>query len=43
SGFLLWQAAHAELYFCDVYWPGFRYVDFLRVLRSFATGRVNRE
>ncbi len=36
SGFLLWQAAHAELYFCDVYWPGFRYVDFLRALRSYA-------
>jgi short-chain Z-isoprenyl diphosphate synthase len=36
SGFLLWQAAHAELYFCDVYWPGFRKVDFLRALRTYA-------
>jgi short-chain Z-isoprenyl diphosphate synthase len=36
SGFLLWQAAHSELYFCDVYWPGFRRVDFLRALRSYA-------
>ncbi len=36
SGFLLWQAARSELYFCDVYWPGFRYVDFLRALRSYA-------
>jgi short-chain Z-isoprenyl diphosphate synthase len=36
SGFLLWQAAYAELYFCDVYWPGFREVDFLRALRSYA-------
>jgi short-chain Z-isoprenyl diphosphate synthase len=36
SGFLLWQAAYSELYFCDVYWPGFRYVDFLRALRSYA-------
>jgi short-chain Z-isoprenyl diphosphate synthase len=36
SGFLLWQAAHAELYFCDAYWPGFRQLDFLRALRSFA-------
>jgi short-chain Z-isoprenyl diphosphate synthase len=36
SGFLLWQAAHAELYFCDVYWPGFRKIDFLRALRSYA-------
>lgn len=36
SGFLLWQAAYSELYFCDVYWPGFREVDFLRALRSYA-------
>jgi short-chain Z-isoprenyl diphosphate synthase len=39
SGFLLWQAAYAELYFCDVHWPGFRYLDFLRALRSFAARR----
>lgn len=37
SGFLLWQAAYSELYFCDVYWPGFRKVDFLRALRSYAS------
>jgi short-chain Z-isoprenyl diphosphate synthase len=36
SGFLLWQSAHSEFYFCDVYWPGFRRVDFLRALRSYA-------
>jgi short-chain Z-isoprenyl diphosphate synthase len=36
SGFLLWQSAHSEFYFCDVYWPGFRHVDFLRALRSYA-------
>ncbi|MEV0395148.1 polyprenyl diphosphate synthase [Polymorphospora rubra] len=36
SGFLLWQAAYSELYFCDVYWPDFRRVDFLRALRSYA-------
>lgn len=36
GGFLLWQTAHSELYFCDVYWPGFRRVDFLRALRSYA-------
>jgi short-chain Z-isoprenyl diphosphate synthase len=34
SGFLLWQSAHADLRFVDVYWPGFREVDFLRVLRT---------
>lgn len=37
SGFLIWQAAHAELYFCDVYWPGFRHVDFLRALRAYGS------
>ena len=36
SGFLLWQTAHSQMYFCDVYWPGFRKVDFLRALRSYA-------
>ncbi|WP_331766404.1 polyprenyl diphosphate synthase [Embleya sp. NBC_00896] len=36
SGFLLWQAAYSELYFCDVNWPDFREVDFLRALRSYA-------
>jgi short-chain Z-isoprenyl diphosphate synthase len=36
SGFLLWQSAHSEFYFCDVNWPEFRRVDFLRALRSYA-------
>ncbi len=36
SGFLLWQSAHSEFYFCDVNWPGFRHIDFLRALRSYA-------
>jgi short-chain Z-isoprenyl diphosphate synthase len=36
SGFLLWQAVHSQLYFCDVYWPGFREIDLLRALRSYA-------
>lgn len=35
SNFLLWQLAYSELYFTDVYWPGFRRVDFLRAIRSF--------
>ncbi|GAA3349346.1 isoprenyl transferase [Amorphoplanes nipponensis] len=39
SGFLLWQAAYSELYFTDVYWPGFRKIDFLRALRSYAARR----
>ncbi|MHA6629759.1 polyprenyl diphosphate synthase [Pseudonocardia sichuanensis] len=36
SGFLLWQSADAELYFCDAYWPAFRRVEFLRALRDYA-------
>ena len=40
SGFLLWQSAHAEFYFCEAYWPDFRKVDFLRALRDF--GARNR-
>ncbi|WP_409496613.1 polyprenyl diphosphate synthase [Amycolatopsis sp. cmx-11-12] len=36
SGFLLWQAKGAQLYFCDVNWPGFRYLDLLRALRVWA-------
>lgn len=36
SGFLMWQSAHTEFYFCDAYWPDFRRVDFLRALRSYA-------
>jgi short-chain Z-isoprenyl diphosphate synthase len=36
SGFLLWQSAHSEFYFCEALWPDFRRVDFLRALRSYA-------
>ncbi|HVA61026.1 MAG TPA: isoprenyl transferase [Mycobacteriales bacterium] len=36
SGFLLWQSAHSEFYFCEAYWPEFRKVDFLRALRAYA-------
>ena len=35
SGFLLWQSAHSEFYFSDVYWPAFRKIDFLRAIRSY--------
>lgn len=35
SGFLLWQSAHSELFFCEAYWPDFRRVDFLRAVRSY--------
>ncbi|MFF2521745.1 isoprenyl transferase [Streptomyces liangshanensis] len=36
SGFMLWQSAHSEYYFCEVFWPAFRKVDFLRALRDYA-------
>jgi short-chain Z-isoprenyl diphosphate synthase len=35
SGFMLWQSAYSEFYFCDALWPAFRKVDFLRAIRSF--------
>jgi short-chain Z-isoprenyl diphosphate synthase len=37
SGFLLWQSAHSEFYFCDALWPEFRKVDFLRALRDYGS------
>ena len=39
SGFLLWQSAHSEFYFCDPYWPDFRRIDFLRAVRAFQQRR----
>ncbi|MDR1404057.1 MAG: di-trans,poly-cis-decaprenylcistransferase [Candidatus Methanoplasma sp.] len=41
SNFLLWQLAYSELYFTDVYWPGFRRIDLLRAVRSYQQ-RVRR-
>jgi short-chain Z-isoprenyl diphosphate synthase len=35
SGFLMWQSAHSEFYFCEAYWPDFREVDFLRAIRDY--------
>ncbi|MGI8614907.1 MAG: isoprenyl transferase [Nocardioidaceae bacterium] len=35
GGFLLWQSAHSEFYFCEALWPAFRRVDFLRAIRSY--------
>jgi short-chain Z-isoprenyl diphosphate synthase len=35
SGFLLWQTAYSEFYFCDAFWPEFRKIDFLRAIRAF--------
>lgn len=35
SGFLLWQSAYSEFYFCDAYWPAFRKIDLLRAVRAY--------
>jgi short-chain Z-isoprenyl diphosphate synthase len=35
GGFLLWQSAQSEFYFCEAYWPDFRKVDFLRAIRAY--------
>ena len=35
GGFLLWQSAQSEFYFCEALWPDFRRVDFLRAIRSY--------
>ena len=36
GGFLLWQSANSEFYFCEAYWPDFRRVDFLRAIRAYS-------
>ncbi|MDY6055360.1 isoprenyl transferase [Micrococcus sp.] len=35
SGFLTWQSAYSEFYFCEAMWPDFRRTDFLRALRDY--------
>lgn len=41
SNFLLWQAAYAELYFTDVYWPDFQKVHLYEAIKAFQ-GRDRR-
>lgn len=41
SGFLLWQSAYSELYFCQKYWPAFSEKDLDEALQWFA-GRGRR-
>jgi undecaprenyl diphosphate synthase len=41
SNFLLWEAAYAELYFTDTYWPDFGKDELYRALESFR-GRERR-
>jgi len=35
SNFLLYQAAYSELFFTDVFFPSFREIDFLRLIRAY--------
>lgn len=35
SGFFIWQSAYSDLYFADVYFPGFRKIDLWRAIRSY--------
>ena len=35
GGFLLWQSAYSEFYFCDANWPALRKIDLLRALRDY--------
>lgn len=35
SGFLLWQSAYSELYFCEANWPAFDKKDFLRAISTY--------
>jgi len=35
SNFLLYQIAYSELFFADVYFPEFRKIDFLRIIREY--------
>jgi len=42
SGFMLWQSVYSEYYFCDVFWPAFRRIDFLRALRSYGQRQRRR-
>jgi len=48
SNFHLWDAAYAELYFCDTYWPDFSEADFHAALNDFASrerrfGRISEQ
>ena len=35
SNFLLWQAAYAELFFCDTLWPDFTTLDLEKIIKKF--------
>ena len=37
SNFLLWQAAYAEIYFCDTLWPDMTNADIDKALEVYAS------
>ena len=39
SNFLLWQAAYAEFYFTDTYWPDFGKKDLYKAFHKFGKTR----
>ncbi len=41
TDFLIWQSVYSELFFSDVNWRYFRFVDFLRILRDYQS-RIRR-
>jgi undecaprenyl diphosphate synthase len=41
TDFLIWQSVYSELFFSDINWKYFRYVDFLRILRDYQS-RIRR-
>ena len=41
SNFLLWQMANALFYFYDIYWPSFRRIDLLKIIKMYQVRERN--
>jgi tritrans,polycis-undecaprenyl-diphosphate synthase [geranylgeranyl-diphosphate specific] len=41
SGFLPYQSAYSELYFCDKYWPEFEQSDLAKAVRDYGIRKKN--
>lgn len=42
SNFLLWQLAYTEMFFLDKPWPAVEKEDLLKIIRTYASGRIRR-
>jgi undecaprenyl diphosphate synthase len=42
SNFLLWQMAYTEMFFLNKPWPAVEKEDLLKVIRTYARGRIRR-